>query len=428
MKMMGIFEFLIRPIISCRSQSVREFEDVVRQNVFGSLYLYSSAVLVAGHAIDLIHDQDVLTAHFLRGAYETHTDSHITQRAQSERNRLLPAGLEEPPLWCLLQLCSQRSSLLAQLWSPCWPITAFRERGRYLSTHSRLTSSPAADGDDFPGAEDDEEEEEEEERPSSRRAVGPEPLPGGVPPLLVLAPWPSARPVFDGLGVASLELALTGAVSFFGVRPITSSDVPPFLLLLFRALNGRTAEVVEYRGEVDFGVTGDLSAAFPGAVEGFGGDLSPSLTPGRALPAPGFAACLAEPFCLGLETFFKSLHRQKDEMRHEEKDEGRLKSNGEGSFRSDVEKSYWCTYNSCREKGDGVPEFDTSSMSLPSSTSSSFWETELQVDVVELPDEFSAGPLDSYCPPLQPHLDCEKDREEFSGQTAHELRLNTDSL
>jgi len=67
-----------------------------------------------------------------------------------------------------------------------------------LSTHSRLTSSPAADGEDFRGAEDD---EEEEERPSSRRAVGPEPLPGGVPPLLVLAPWPCARPVFDGLGV-----------------------------------------------------------------------------------------------------------------------------------------------------------------------------------------------------------------------------------
>jgi len=49
---------------------------------------------------------------------------------------------------------------------------------------------------------------------------------------------------------------------------------------------------------------------------------------------------------------------------------------GEGSFRSDVEKSYVSTYNSCREKGDGVPEFDTSSMSLPSSTSSSFWVAE----------------------------------------------------
>lgn len=33
-------------------------------------------------------------------------------------------------------------------------------------------------------------------------------------------------------------------------------------------------------------------------------------------------------------------------------------------------------------------------------------KAKLQVDVVELPDEFSAGPLDDDRPPLQPHLDC----------------------
>lgn len=33
-------------------------------------------------------------------------------------------------------------------------------------------------------------------------------------------------------------------------------------------------------------------------------------------------------------------------------------------------------------------------------------KAKLQVDVVELPDEFAAGSLDNYCPPLQPHLDC----------------------
>lgn len=33
-------------------------------------------------------------------------------------------------------------------------------------------------------------------------------------------------------------------------------------------------------------------------------------------------------------------------------------------------------------------------------------KAELQVDVVELPDEFSTGSLDNHCPPLQPHLDC----------------------
>lgn len=33
-------------------------------------------------------------------------------------------------------------------------------------------------------------------------------------------------------------------------------------------------------------------------------------------------------------------------------------------------------------------------------------KAKLQVDVVELPDEFPAGPLDDDRPPLQPHLDC----------------------
>lgn len=32
-------------------------------------------------------------------------------------------------------------------------------------------------------------------------------------------------------------------------------------------------------------------------------------------------------------------------------------------------------------------------------------KTEFQVDVVELPDEFATGPLDSHCPALQPHFD-----------------------
>lgn len=33
-------------------------------------------------------------------------------------------------------------------------------------------------------------------------------------------------------------------------------------------------------------------------------------------------------------------------------------------------------------------------------------KAKLQVDVVELPDEFATGSLDSDCPPLQPNLDC----------------------
>lgn len=33
-------------------------------------------------------------------------------------------------------------------------------------------------------------------------------------------------------------------------------------------------------------------------------------------------------------------------------------------------------------------------------------KAKLQVDVVELPDEFAAGSLDRDCPPLQPNFDC----------------------
>ncbi|KAF3852115.1 hypothetical protein F7725_005470 [Dissostichus mawsoni] len=41
-------------------------------------------------------------------------------------------------------------------------------------------------------------------------------------------------------------------------------------------------------------------------------------------------------------------------------------------------------------------------------------QTELQVDVVKLPDEFATGPLDSDCPPLQPHLDCKEKKRKRS--------------
>lgn len=39
-------------------------------------------------------------------------------------------------------------------------------------------------------------------------------------------------------------------------------------------------------------------------------------------------------------------------------------------------------------------------------------QAELQVDVVELPDEFSTGPFDDHRPPLQPHLDCSAAQQE----------------
>lgn len=137
----------------------------------------------------------------------------------------LPGGFRLPPPWCLCQLCNHRSSLLAQLCSPCWPITAFRERGRYLSTHSRASPSPLCRGADVSVGEDD---EREEERLSSRRAVWPEPLPAGVRPALVLEVWPWPRSVFDGLGVwGDVELPFEGEIfwavgvlleAFLGVR------------------------------------------------------------------------------------------------------------------------------------------------------------------------------------------------------------------
>lgn len=40
-------------------------------------------------------------------------------------------------------------------------------------------------------------------------------------------------------------------------------------------------------------------------------------------------------------------------------------------------------------------------------------KAELQVNVVELPHEFSTGTLDNNCPPLQPHLDCEDTEKHF---------------
>lgn len=43
-------------------------------------------------------------------------------------------------------------------------------------------------------------------------------------------------------------------------------------------------------------------------------------------------------------------------------------------------------------------------------------EAELQVDVVELPHEFSTGSLDSHCPPLQLYLDCaDTQKQAFKG-------------
>lgn len=64
-----------------------------------------------------------------------------------------------------------------------------------------------------------EDDDLEEERLSSRRAVGPEPLPAGVRPSLVLEVWPWPRLVFDGLGVwGDVELPLEGEIFWdFGV-------------------------------------------------------------------------------------------------------------------------------------------------------------------------------------------------------------------
>lgn len=44
------------------------------------LYLDSSAVLVAGHAIHLVHDEHVLVAHRLRCAYEPQTSDINTTK------------------------------------------------------------------------------------------------------------------------------------------------------------------------------------------------------------------------------------------------------------------------------------------------------------------------------------------------------------
>jgi len=44
-----------------------------KKNVFANLD--SSAVLVTGHAINLIHDEDVLAAHRLRRTYNTNREA-----------------------------------------------------------------------------------------------------------------------------------------------------------------------------------------------------------------------------------------------------------------------------------------------------------------------------------------------------------------
>merc|ERR1719309_621588 len=43
-------------------------------------------------------------------------------------------------------------------------------------------------------------------------------------------------------------------------------------------------------------------------------------------------------------------------------------------------------------------------------------QTELQVDVVERPDELATGPLDNNCPPLQPHLDIVGDVDSLTAE------------
>lgn len=45
------------------------------------MYLNAATVLVASHTINLIHDQDVFTAHSLRRAYKasTHQQLHLLQ-------------------------------------------------------------------------------------------------------------------------------------------------------------------------------------------------------------------------------------------------------------------------------------------------------------------------------------------------------------
>ncbi len=58
-------------------------------------------------------------------------------------------------------------------------------------------------------------------------------------------------------------------------------------------------------------------------------------------------------------------------------------------------------------------------------------QAELQVDVVELPDEFATGPLDDHRPPLQPHLDCpttqrgERGEKDIKGKKPHKLKTKT---
>ncbi len=42
-----------------------------------TFYLDSSSVFVPSHAINLIHDQDMFTAHCLRHTYKTHSNNKI---------------------------------------------------------------------------------------------------------------------------------------------------------------------------------------------------------------------------------------------------------------------------------------------------------------------------------------------------------------
>lgn len=142
--------------------------------------------------------------HKATAMYYVCTESRVTDWAL-DGICFTPGGLEAPALWFLYQFFSQCSSLLAQLCSPCCPITVFRECGRYLSTHSRLPSSPVVSG---AGSG-----EGEEARPRSLRATWPARRPAGVPlsPDFLLRPCASS--VFDGLGVwGDLEFPLEGEI------------------------------------------------------------------------------------------------------------------------------------------------------------------------------------------------------------------------
>lgn len=79
-----------------------------------------------------------------------------------------------------------------------------------MSTHSSASSSPVCCG---AGVSVGEEDQLEAERPSSRRAVCPEPLPGGVRPSLVLEVWPWPRLVLEGLGLwGDVEFPFEGEI------------------------------------------------------------------------------------------------------------------------------------------------------------------------------------------------------------------------